>query len=250
MKYPFLLIQFFFFSFTASSSSQYTQESQTPFEDDPIAEKIRRVREIDEIEKAQAAIRLQQEREAQEAREAAERKQEEERLLAERKREEERLRAEREEKEREEARRLAREQRRRQKQQQHERWLYGPWTLHRALERYKIQSDVFDLGNFSDENPITFLDVPWPVLSRPSSYHAEDIEWSTVEKFFSAAREHMRHQDFKTFVEKSHRRFHPDRWRARRVLQSIEDEEERALFEVAANTVAQAITPIWRDIKG
>ena len=69
MKYPFLLIQFFFFSFTASSSSQYTQESQTPFEDDPIAEKIRRVREIDEIEKAQAAIRLQQEREAQEARE-------------------------------------------------------------------------------------------------------------------------------------------------------------------------------------
>jgi len=68
--------------------------------------------------------------------------------------------------------------------------------------------------------------------------------------FFNAVKPFMRTQDFKVFVEKSHRRFHPDRWRSRGLLKSVLDEVERGCLEVAANTVAQALTPIWRDIKG
>ena len=45
-------------------------------------------------------------------------------------------------------------------------------------------------------------------------------------------------------------RFHPDRWRARGLLKSMEDDDERGFVEVAANTVAQALTPLWREAKG
>lgn len=45
-------------------------------------------------------------------------------------------------------------------------------------------------------------------------------------------------------------RFHPDRWRARGLLKSMEDHDERGFIEVAANTVAQALTPLWREVKG
>jgi len=77
----------------------------------------------------------------------------------------------------------------------------------------------------------------------------EDIEWAAVEKFFESVKPHMRLQDYKAFVEKSHRRFHPDRWRARGLLTSIPDDEDRECIEVAANTVAQALTPLWRQVK-
>ena len=109
---------------------------------------------------------------------------------------------------------------------------------------------MFDSAKFTPENPVQFSTVPWPVLHKPSHFTVEDVDWSSVEAFFHSVRAHMRSQDYKAFVEKSHRRFHPDRWRARRVLQCIEDEELRACLEVAANTVAQAITPLWREIKG
>jgi hypothetical protein len=49
------------------------------------------------------------------------------------------------------------------------------------------------------------------------------------------------------FVEKSQRRFHPDKWRAR--LNTVRDEDEREAMEVAVGIVAQAITPLWRELK-
>ena len=111
-------------------------------------------------------------------------------------------------------------------------------------------ADGFDAAKFTTENPVDFEAVPWPVLLSPATLRVEDIEWAAVEAFFEAARRHMRAQDFKVFVEKSHKRFHPDRWRARGVLKSVADEEVRGSLEVAATTVAQALTPIWRETKG
>ena len=134
-------------------------------------------------------------------------------------------------------------------QQQQDRWAYGPWTTQRALERYKMLSETFDSIQFSPENPLTFTMVPWPVLHKPAILTIEDVDWSAVEEFFKAIQMHMRTQDYKALVEKSHRRFHPDRWRARRVLQSVADDELRECLEVAANTVAQALTPLWLEVK-
>jgi hypothetical protein len=110
-------------------------------------------------------------------------------------------------------------------------------------------SDEFDAAKFTSGQPITFHDIPWPVLHAPSRLTVEDVDWLAVETFFATAKPHMRLQDYKEFVEKSHRRFHPDRWRARKIWTAVTDEEERGCLEVAANTVAQALTPIWRAAK-
>ncbi|KAG6378162.1 hypothetical protein JVT61DRAFT_13852 [Boletus reticuloceps] len=199
-----------------------------------IAESIRKLRELEKDRPLWEAERKK--------REAHERAEEEERLAkAERRRreEEEELRQQREAAEQEkrlvqeEAERRAREeelrQRKNRQRQQRQRWESGPWTTHRALERYRMLSDEFDTAKFTPGQ--------------------SDVDWSAVETFFATVKPHMRLQDYKEFVEKSHRRFHPDRWRARKIWAAVTDEVERGYLEVAANTVAQALTPIWRVAK-
>lgn len=220
-----------------------------------IAESIRKMRELEKDRPIWDAQRK--------LREARERAEEQERLFKaeqRRKEEEQRVRQQREDAERrkqqaqQEAERLAREEELRQREtrqrRQRRRWESGPWTTHRALERYRTLSEEFDTTRFTSGQLITFHDIPWPVLHAPSRLTVEDVDWSAVESFFAAVKSHMRLQDYKEFVEKSHRRFHPDRWRARKILAAITDEVERGYMEVASNTVAQAITPIWSAVKG
>ncbi|KZT08321.1 uncharacterized protein LAESUDRAFT_757564 [Laetiporus sulphureus 93-53] len=143
------------------------------------------------------------------------------------------------------------EEERRQKQQERQkRWAYGPWTTSRAIQWYQTLSEEFDTAKFSVDKPATFDLIPWPVLRSRAYLSVEDVDWDAVETFFRTARSYVPYQDYKVFVEKSHKRFHPDRWRARGILKSIEDEQTRDCLEVIANCVAQAITPLWREIKG
>ncbi|KAH8119230.1 hypothetical protein DFH11DRAFT_1686161 [Phellopilus nigrolimitatus] len=129
-------------------------------------------------------------------------------------------------------------------------WLARGWTTPRALERYKQLCDAFDKLNFIKGDVVVFETIPWPVLLRPGSFGVEDVDWTAVETFFLQVRTYMPTKDYVTLVEKSHKRFHPDRWRSRRVLQCVEEEEEKECMEVAANTVAQALTPLWQDVTG
>ncbi|EEB97317.1 hypothetical protein MPER_03393 [Moniliophthora perniciosa FA553] len=80
-------------------------------------------------------------------------------------------------------------------------------------------SQSFDATKFSDEEPLTFDTVPWPILKHPASLSVEDVDWSAVENFFQGVQPHMKSQEFLDLVEKSHRRFHPDRWRAKRPVE-------------------------------
>ncbi|TBU33779.1 hypothetical protein BD311DRAFT_735987 [Dichomitus squalens] len=205
----------------------WEQEARKREQQQRAEEQARRAREEAERRRAAEAAAREEQRRRHAAAAAA---QAEERAQA------ERIRAERE-----------REERRRRER---ERWSYGPWTATRAIERYKVLCEAFDVAKFTKENPVEFETVPWPVLHSPVTLRVEDIDWASVEAFFEAARRHLRAQDYKVFVEKSHKRFHPDRWRARGVLKSLEDEELRGNLEVAANTVAQALTPIWREMRG
>jgi hypothetical protein len=129
--------------------------------------------------------------------------------------------------EREEMARRTRDRRQRQ-----QRWSYGPWTVQRALERYKVLCEFFDATKFSACEPLAVDVVPWPVLQSPVTFSVEDVNWGAVEKFFQEVKGFMRPQDYKTFVEKSHRRFHPDRWRSRSLLKSVIDETEKSCMEV------------------
>ncbi|KAG9316377.1 hypothetical protein JVU11DRAFT_2410 [Chiua virens] len=242
---------------TTEASSQGTDGwAETPLEANPsheaeVAESIRKLRELEKDRPLWEAQRKQ--------REARERAEEQERLAkAERRqKEEERLRqqheaAEREKRRAQEAERLAQEEECRQREnreRRQQRWDSFPWTSRRALEHYRVLCDKFDEPKFTARKSITFHDIPWPVLHAPSRLTVEDVDWSAVEIFFATVKLHMRLQDYKEFVEKSHRRFHPDRWRARKIWTAVADEVERGYLEVAANTVAQAITPIWKAAK-
>lgn len=181
------------------------------------------------------------------ARERQEREEEEERRAARARAEQERLEAERE---RERARQAAAEAEavRRRKEAQRARWARGPWTSQRALERYRVLCESFD--ETAKPATLSFDDIPWPTLCAPLTFGPEDIDWTAVETFFRTVRGHMRAQDYRVFVEKSHRRFHPDRWSARGLLAAIKDDDARGMIEVAANTVAQALTPLWREARG
>ncbi|KAG2131994.1 uncharacterized protein EDB93DRAFT_1177323 [Suillus bovinus] len=219
-----------------------------------LAESIRKMRELD-----QDRPLWEEQRRKREARERAEEQERQAKTEQRRRAEAERQRQQREEAERqarqaraEAERRDAEEERRRQEQRrskQRQRWDCGTWTSQRALERYKVLSEEFDSAKFTPDQPIAFLDIPWPVLHHPSRLTVEDVDWSAVERFFATVKTSMRPQDYKDFVERSHRRFHPDRWRARKLWSAIRDDVERSCLEVAANTVAQAITPIWREMK-
>ncbi|KAF8502049.1 hypothetical protein F5888DRAFT_1918688 [Russula emetica] len=241
-------------------------------EEDPMTEALDELRMHEELiaESRRKIVELERDRPlwevAARARERQEREEEEERRAAyERRRREEAealARAEEErrvevERERERARQAEAEAKakaeaeaaaKRRAEAQRARWACGPWTSQRALERYRVLCESFDEA--AKPASMTFEDIPWPTLSAPFTFGPEDIDWAAVETFFRTVRGHMRAQDYRVFVEKSHRRFHPDRWSARGLLTAIRDDDARGMTEVAANTVAQALTPLWREARG
>lgn len=218
-----------------------------------LAESIRKMKEIreQELEEAARQERLKQERE--------EKEKEERRKEAERLAHEERLRKEREDKEREleECRRqeevrqqayrdASQRERTRCKTRDIVSWpSKTPWTNERAIHRFKAVSMEFDEIKFCDTQPLTFESVPWPLIHPPLRVTFDNIEWSAVEEFFEAAKRVVDAAEYRSLVEKAHRRFHPDKWRGRGLLLTVLDEELKQRLEDAGNVVAQAITPLW-----
>jgi hypothetical protein len=196
-----------------------------------------------------ARARERHEREEEEERRAAQerRKREEAEALA-RAEQERRLEAEQRERERARQAEAEAEAAKRRAEAQRAHWARGPWTSQRALERYRVLCESFDEA--AKPASLTFEDIPWPTLCAPFTFGPEDIDWAAVETFFRTVRGHMRAQDYRVFVEKSHRRFHPDRWSARDLLAAIREDDARGMIEVAVNTAAQALTPLWREARG
>ena len=213
-----------------------------------VAESRRKIAELERdrpLWEATARDRERREREQEEERrERREREEAARRARAERVRRE----AEREQERARQAAAAEAEAAKRRAEAQRARWAQGPWTSQRALERYRALCESFDEA--AKPVALGFEDVPWPTLGRPYTFGPEDIDWAAVETFFHTVRGHMRAQDYRVFVQNSHRRFHPDRWSARGLLTAVKDENVRGMIEVAANTVAQALTPLWREARG
>ena len=191
--------------------------------DRPLWEEAARTRQAREKAEEEASRAI-----AEERRKARIRREAEERLRQ--ARQEEADAAAREEEARQE--REAADRRARSRRHRQERWNAAQWTAAHALARYRELSEMFDNTKFTAEDPLSFDMVPWPILKCPNDIHVEDVEWAAVEQFFSVVQPMMRAPDYKTFVEKSHRRFHPDRWRSRNVLKSVLDEAEKGYMEV------------------
>ncbi|EKM49818.1 uncharacterized protein PHACADRAFT_61036, partial [Phanerochaete carnosa HHB-10118-sp] len=76
-------------------------------------------------------------------------------------------------------------------------------------------STEFDEIKFCASQPLTFESIPWPLLCLPEKRTFVGIEWAAVETFFAVAKIALGEQQYRMVLEKTHRRFHPDRWRAR-----------------------------------
>jgi hypothetical protein len=220
-----------------------------------VAESRRKIAELERdrpLWEAAARARERQQQEEEEERRAAHERHKRKEAEARARAEQERLEVEREQERvrRAEAAAAAEAEAaaKRRTEAQRARWARGPWTSQRALERYRVLCESFDEA--AKPASLTFEDIPWPTLCAPFTFGPEDIDWAAVETFFRTVRGHMRAQDYRIFVEKSHRRFHPDRWSARGLLAAIRDDDSRGMIEVAANTVAQALTPLWREARG
>ena len=182
---------------------------------------------------------------AKKKREAQERAQEEERRAKsearkaqqrERQRnegEEVRLRQEQDQnRKREEANYRERERLDRERRARYDQWNSGAWTTYRAIERYRLVCQYFDETKFSEMYPLTFHDIPWPTLQTPFKNSPQDMTWEAVQKFFMVAKTIIRGQAYRDFLKSSVSRFHTDRWRSRKLLESIVNVEERNCIEV------------------
>lgn len=201
-------------------------------------EEERHAREETDRKRKEAAERERQ-RKAEEERRERVRREAEMREAQARARERDRARA------REDA---ARRERNRHMKDDKAKWGLGIWTHARALERFKLKCVDFDSTKFSEDHPLVFEAIPWPVLVSPLKLVVGDVSWAAVEEFFGYAEEELGASEYQTFVEKSHRRFHPDRWRAR--FNTVADEVAKGEWEEAVKAVAQALTPLWRRSKG
>ncbi|THU92403.1 hypothetical protein K435DRAFT_672145 [Dendrothele bispora CBS 962.96] len=86
---------------------------------------------------------------------------------------------------------------------------------------------MFDTTKFSVEDPLSFEDVPWPVLVSPRKLSLDSISWESVEAFFIYANSSLDSNQYKDLIVASHQHFHPDRWGARGLLKTVVNEGDR-----------------------
>jgi hypothetical protein len=152
---------------------------------------------------------------------------------------------------REEARRRAEAERRAAAEAAQRRARFsGRWTARQALKHYEEVSETFDArARPSLDDPLLFKEVPWPLLANPLTIAVEDVSWEAVEAFFTAAKGFLRHQEYTHLLDRSAKRFHPDRWRSKGMFASIADEAMRGSMEVAVDAIAQAVVPLWKKAR-
>ena len=144
----------------------------------------------------------------------------------------ERLSQEQDHNRREEINYQERERLERERRARYHQWNSGAWTTYRAIERYRLVCQYFDEAKFSGTYPLTFHDIPWPTLQSPFKISPQDMTWEAVEGFFMVAKTIIRGQAYRDFLKSSVSRFHTDRWRSRKLLESIVNAEERDCVEV------------------
>ncbi|KAK1227074.1 hypothetical protein PQX77_009907 [Marasmius sp. AFHP31] len=167
----------------------------------------------------------------------------------------------RQRREKDRRRKLRREQaeareRKRCRERDMERWGKGEWTPSTALERFKLVLAEFETTPYTDDQPLTMGAVPWPILTDPFEFDSEDpgdaleeMEWAMVETFFKEVVNLVDGPEHRSLLERTNLAFHPDRWKARRVLDTVVNEDVRGWLETKGNMVAQAVTPLWRESK-
>ncbi|KZT43658.1 hypothetical protein SISSUDRAFT_1040138 [Sistotremastrum suecicum HHB10207 ss-3] len=121
------------------------------------------------------------------------------------------------------------------------------WGPQDAYEHFTRLSAAFDSHKPAADRPISFSDIPWPILHNPSTLSVNQIDWDSVENFFQHVQTIVSTNEYKNIIRKCRIRFHPDKWKS--ILLGFQNTVERDCLETAVNTVAQALTPLWTNLQ-
>ncbi|KAJ8074694.1 hypothetical protein PM082_022272 [Marasmius tenuissimus] len=108
---------------------------------------------------------------------------------------------------------------------------FETWDFDHALRIYEKFGLAFDRTRFSDDMPLVWEAIPWPVVN-PLPVPVELVSWNAIEVFFAKAQQTLDPQRFRAIVKESIHRFHLDRWRAKGLLKTVVDNNERTWLEV------------------
>lgn len=123
-------------------------------------------------------------------------------------------------------------------------WPINEWSFKRVLERFKVLADAFEKTKFSQAHPLTVGNVPWPVLHHPTLLQVTSLTWNDVEKFFKKAKGKLPDEEYHSLLERTHRMFHLDRWKSRRLATTVHNMALRQSLEKAVTLVCQAVAPL------
>ncbi|GAW06680.1 hypothetical protein F5879DRAFT_471364 [Lentinula edodes] len=204
-------------------------------------------------EEAQRAWQRQQEQEAAERRKKAEEEKKKAHAFAEKLRQEYARQKAAEEERQRKYERNREEQKRKEEEKQREaeelakaKRMKDTKDKQDIVTRYRRSCIEFDkVSRFSDMRRASFTTIPWPVLRTQDAITPSEISWEFVEKFFHFVKDFLGPAVHRSLLEDARKRYHPNRWAAKNVVNSVVSKVEREQLESAGNTVSQAINSIF-----
>lgn len=207
-----------------------------------VAEDVHHNAGLEETIKRMEEIRLQEEqdRAAKEAKARADRQREEKAKAEEaRRREEERVRY---------AEAVRQEQERWRQRDARFFSASAPASWDTYADWLSEAGEDFERKTFTLSEPLTIESIPWPVVRRQGRMALPDVTWDAVEHFFRYLQAY-KGPIVMSLLKATQLRFHPDRWKSRRLLVTVLDEELKRELDKAGNIVSQASTALVNDFQ-
>ncbi|KAK0200872.1 hypothetical protein DFS33DRAFT_1083396 [Desarmillaria ectypa] len=121
------------------------------------------------------------------------------------------------------------------------------WSDKKAIKCAQRCLGEFEEASFSCRKPLTFEDVPWPVLTDLSTLELKDITKKEVSKFFAMAEESLGDEKYCDMLGRMYKVFRKQRWERRGLLDSVADEQVCDELENAREIVWVVVKPLWKD---
>ncbi|PBK80591.1 hypothetical protein ARMGADRAFT_1092007 [Armillaria gallica] len=121
------------------------------------------------------------------------------------------------------------------------------WSDKKAIKRAQRCLGEFEEASFSHRKPVTFEDVPWPVLADLSTLGPRDITKKKVSKFFSMAEESLGDERYWDMLGRMYKVFRKQRWEKRGLLDSVVDGQLCDELENAREVVWEVAKSLWKD---
>lgn len=121
------------------------------------------------------------------------------------------------------------------------------WSDKKAIKRAQRCLGEFEEASFSRRKPLTFEDVPWPVLADVSTLGPRDITKKKVSKFFLMAEESLGDERYWDMLGRMYKVFRKQRWEKRGLLDSVADGQLCDELENAREVVWEVAKSLWKD---